>query len=123
MSNNDGTGASLFYYDVDSFDEMQIESNSHGADVQTAGVVLNMVPKSGSNAFHGSGSVFYGGENVQADNVDDELRARGVDVLDVEYAATVRLLLGSTEPAGVAAHVAALTGGTGTVERVGERWV
>jgi uncharacterized YigZ family protein len=61
--------------------------------------------------------------HADAGRIESELRVRGVDVLDVEYAATVRLLLGSTEPAGVAAHVAALTGGTGTVERVGERWV
>ncbi len=61
--------------------------------------------------------------HAYAGRIESELRARGVDVLDVEYAATVRLLLGSTEPAGVEAHVAALTGGAGVVERVGERWV
>ena len=61
--------------------------------------------------------------HADAGRIESELRVRGVDVLDVEYAATVRLLLGSTEPAGVEAHVAALTGGTGVVERVGERWV
>jgi uncharacterized YigZ family protein len=61
--------------------------------------------------------------HADAGRIESELRTRGVEVLDVEYAATVRLLLGSIEPAGVAAHVAALTGGTGTVERVGERWV
>jgi uncharacterized YigZ family protein len=61
--------------------------------------------------------------HADAGRVESELRARGVSVLDVEYAATVRLLLGSTDPAEVAAQVAALTGGEGVVERVGERWV
>ena len=79
VTDNSGTGGSQFYYDIDSFDEMQIEMNSHGADVQTPGVVLNMVPRSGTNLFRGSGSLFYGNDSVQADNVDDELRARGVD--------------------------------------------
>ncbi len=61
--------------------------------------------------------------HADAGRIESELRARGVSVLDVEYAATVRLLLGSTDPAEVAAQVAALTGGEAEVERVGERWV
>jgi uncharacterized YigZ family protein len=61
--------------------------------------------------------------HAEAGRVESELRARGVSVLDVEYAATVRLLLGATDPAALEAHVAALTGGTASAERVGERWV
>lgn len=61
--------------------------------------------------------------HADAGRIESELRARGVSVLGVEYAATVRLLLGSTDPAGVVAQVAILTGGEGVVERVGERWV
>jgi uncharacterized YigZ family protein len=60
--------------------------------------------------------------HADAGRVEGELRSRGVSVLDVEHGATVRLLLGSTDPAGLAAQVAALTGGAGSVERVGERW-
>ena len=69
------------------------------------------------------GSVDPSSSHTDAGRIESELRTRGVEVLDVEYAATVRLLLGSTDPTVVEAHVAALTGGTGTVERVGERWV
>jgi uncharacterized YigZ family protein len=61
--------------------------------------------------------------HAEAGRVESELRARGVSVLDVEYAATVRLLLGATDPAALEVHVAALTGGTASAERVGERWV
>lgn len=61
--------------------------------------------------------------HADAGRIESELRARGVSVLDVRYAASVRLLLGSTDPAGVAAQVAALTGGAVAVEPVGERWV
>jgi uncharacterized YigZ family protein len=57
-----------------------------------------------------------------AGRVESELRARGVTVLGVEYADAVQLRLGSTEPDDVAAQVAALTGGTGTLERVGQHW-
>lgn len=79
VTDNSGTGGSQFYYDVDSFDEMQIEMNSHSAEVQTPGVILNMVPRSGTNIFRGSGSVYYGDDRAQSDNVDDALRGRGVD--------------------------------------------
>jgi hypothetical protein len=79
VTDNSGTGGSQFYYDIDSFDEMQIEMNSHGADVQTPGIILNMVPRAGTNLFRGSGSLYYGDDRIQADNVDAELRARGVD--------------------------------------------
>jgi Carboxypeptidase regulatory-like domain/TonB-dependent Receptor Plug Domain len=79
ITNNDGTGASLFYYDVDSFDEMQVESNSHNAEVQTPGIVINLVPKTGTNVMHGSASGFLSTDSIQSDNVDTELRNRGVD--------------------------------------------
>lgn len=79
VTDNSGTGGSQFYYDIDSFDEMQIAMNSHGADVQTPGVILNMVPRSGTNLFRGSGSLYYGNDSIDSDNVDDDLRARGVD--------------------------------------------
>ena len=42
---------------------------------------------------------------------------------DINHAASVRLLLGSAQPDDVTALVAALTGGRGVVERVGERWL
>jgi uncharacterized YigZ family protein len=61
--------------------------------------------------------------HADAGRIEGELRARGVNVLDVEHAASVRLLLGSAQPDDVTALVAALTGGRGVVERVGERWL
>ncbi len=79
VTDNAGGGGSQFYYDVDSFDEMQIEMNSHSAEVQTPGVILNMVPRAGTNQLRASGSVFFGNDSIQSDNVDDTLRGRGVD--------------------------------------------
>lgn len=79
VTDNSGSGGSQLYYDVDSFEEVQIEMNSHGAEVQTPGIVLNMVSKSGTNNLHGAGTIYYGNDAVQSDNVDDALRSRGVD--------------------------------------------
>jgi hypothetical protein len=79
VTDNSNNGASQFYFDVDSFDEMQVQTSSHNAEVQTPGMVINVVPKSGSNQFRGAGSVYFGNESLQSNNVDDDLRARGVD--------------------------------------------
>lgn len=64
-------------------------------------------------------------DHADAGRVEGDLRARGVPVLDVEYATRVRLLLGA-DPAGVEAltsAVASLTSGAGELVVVGERWV
>lgn len=64
-------------------------------------------------------------DHADAGRVEGELRARGVAVLDVEYADVVSLLLG-VPPEGegrVRAAVAELTGGGVTPVVVGQRWV
>ena len=48
-------------------------------------------------------------DHADAGRIESELRTRGVTVLDVEYAATVRLLLGSTQPDEVSAHAVSYT--------------
>lgn len=77
VTDNTDNGASQFYFDVDSFSEMQVEVNAHGADVQTPGIVLNIVPKSGTNALHGSASFFYDNDNMEWSNLDSHLRSLG----------------------------------------------
>lgn len=63
--------------------------------------------------------------HADAGRVESELRSRGVPVLDVEYGARVRLVLGA-DPAdveGLASVVCSLTSGAGEVVPAGERWV
>ena len=79
VTDNTNNGGSQFYFDVDSFDEMQVEVNSHSAEVQTPGILLNIVPKSGTNNLHGTASGYFGNDSIQSDNVDDALRSRGVN--------------------------------------------
>ncbi len=71
------TGASPAYYDFDSFQEMTI--NTGGVDVtqQTGGVGINLVTKSGTDKFRGSSRFFATNENVQANNINDDLRRQG----------------------------------------------
>ncbi len=79
VTDNQSNGGSQFYFDVDSFEEMQIEVSSHSAEVQTPGMVMNIVPKSGSNNFSGTVSTYFGNEGMQSNNVDSSLRSLGVD--------------------------------------------
>ena len=71
------TGASPVYYDFDSFDEMQITTGGADVTMQTAGVGVNLVTKSGSDKFKGSARFYVTDDSVQATNVTDELRAQG----------------------------------------------
>ena len=79
VSDNTNNGASQFFFDVDSFEEMKVEINAHSAEVQTPGMLLNIIPKSGANRFSGAASAYYSNDSVQGDNVDEVLRSRGVD--------------------------------------------
>jgi hypothetical protein len=68
------TGASPSYYDFDAFDEITIATG--GADVtqQTGGVGINLVTKSGSDRFRGSGRLYDTNHRVESQNVTDAQR-------------------------------------------------
>lgn len=61
--------------------------------------------------------------HADAGRVESELRTRGVTVLDTEYGAEVRLLLGTRDLAALDRTVAELTAGRAGARVVGERWV
>lgn len=64
-------------------------------------------------------------EAADAGRVEGELRARGIDVLDVAWTDTVSLVLGAPPDAEerLRAVVAELTSGTAAPDPAGERWV
>jgi len=71
-------GASGLYYAYDSFEEIQISAAGHPAEVQAAGVLLNLILKRGSDRFKGGGALYFEDERLQSDNLNDALRASGV---------------------------------------------
>jgi Carboxypeptidase regulatory-like domain len=71
------TGASPMYYDFDMLQEMQVTTGGADASQQTGGVGINLVTRSGTDRFKGSGRWFVTDEEFEANNVDDELRAQG----------------------------------------------
>lgn len=62
--------------------------------------------------------------HTEAGRIDNELRSRGVHVLDAAYAADVTLRLGvpADEHEALAPLVAELTAGTGVLRETGSRW-
>ena len=71
------TGASPTYYDFDSFAEIQITTGGNDASMQTGGINLNMITKSGSNQFRGSSRFFLTDHALQSNNISDELYQSG----------------------------------------------
>ena len=71
------TGSSSVYFDFDSFQEISFTTGGADASVQTGGVNLNFITRSGGNALRGSGRYFVSDNNYQSDNITDELRAQG----------------------------------------------
>jgi hypothetical protein len=71
------TGSSPTYFDFDAFEEMQITTGGNDASMQTGGVNLNMVTKSGGNDLRGSARLFVTDQRFQANNSTPALRAQG----------------------------------------------
>lgn len=71
------TGASPTYYDFDSFAEIQVQTAGNDASLQTGGVNLNLITKSGSNRFRGSGRFFGINDSLQSNNVTEALFEEG----------------------------------------------
>jgi len=66
------SGATAMYFDFDSFEEISIETGAHSTDIQTSGVVLNMITKSGGNKFSGQISLYGETESLQANNIPED---------------------------------------------------
>jgi hypothetical protein len=71
------TGASPIYYDFDMLEEMQVTTGGADVSQQTGGVGINLVTKSGTDRFKGSGRFLVTDQEFQGDNITAELRAQG----------------------------------------------
>ena len=69
----------VFVWNGVTFQEVVAETTGIGADRDTGGVQLNMIPKDGGNIFSGTANFAYTGPNLQSNNIDDTLLARGLD--------------------------------------------
>src|SRR5947207_1115907 len=72
------TGASPSYYNYDNFEEIQVSTAGQDIKQPTGGMGLNMIVKRGTNQFHGGFRGYFDNESMEANNVPDELAAKGV---------------------------------------------
>ena len=69
-------GSTNQYYSSEMFDEYNMQTASGTSEVDSGGVYMNMVTRSGGNTFKGDYGVLFMNDKMQGDNVDDELRQR-----------------------------------------------
>jgi len=67
-----------FQYNAHTFEEVVVETAAGSAEATTGGVQINIVPKDGGNTFSGTVSTEITGPKLTFDNINDDLRARGV---------------------------------------------
>ncbi|HJS73379.1 MAG TPA: TonB-dependent receptor, partial [Vicinamibacteria bacterium] len=87
-------GASSSYYAYDAFEEVQVSTAGHDAEIQPPGVVLNIVLESGGTRLGGGAAYYFENGALQSDNLDDRLRAQGVtpsNALDSYYDVSAEL--------------------------------
>ena len=71
------TGASPVFFDFEAFEQIYVQTGGHDASVQTGGINVNLLTKSGGDAFKGSSRLYVSDGELQADNISAELRAQG----------------------------------------------
>ena len=74
----EGDGAIQNYFNQGMFEEMSYQTSALGAEVQSSGVRLNMIPKDGSNTFKGSVFWSHTPGSWQSNNFTPELAAQGL---------------------------------------------
>jgi hypothetical protein len=65
--------------------EMAVQVSGGSAENQTAGVLVNRIPKTGGNQYSGEFVGLFGNGNLQSDNISDAIRARGIRIGDELY--------------------------------------
>lgn len=79
------TGFADFYYDYDTFQEVQVSTGAHPIEVGPPGVYVNMVTKTGTNTLMGKVAFYYQNDSLQSDNIDQELRDKGITKVGFDY--------------------------------------
>jgi hypothetical protein len=78
MNGVSSTTQLAIYLDMGSMQETRYELGAIGADTTTGGVHVNFILKDGGNLFRGSVFGAYANNRMQAKNITDDLKARGI---------------------------------------------
>ena len=69
----------VFVYNQINIQEVVVETSGVGADRDSGGMQLNMIPRDGGNIFSGLATFAYVGPSLEASNINDDLLARHLD--------------------------------------------
>ena len=72
-------GANYSVFPDSNFEEIAYNYSSSPAEIESGGVRINMIPREGANQFSGHFFTTFTSPGLNADNVDDELRAGGLE--------------------------------------------
>jgi hypothetical protein len=67
------SNSSVMYYNFDSFDQIQVNNGGGDVTVQSSGLNINLVTKSGSNVFKGTFNTTFENDDMQTSNVTQQL--------------------------------------------------
>ena len=82
IMNMQGSGNASFVLNQSMIEETALETGGAGADSQLSGISLNGIPKQGGNTFSGSIGGLFSNKPMQANNLDDQLRSRGLTTVN-----------------------------------------
>ena len=73
-----GSGTSSFTYDTGNATEVSVNLSGGMGEMETGGVSMNIIPRSGGNRFAGRAFFSGAGDWSRSENIDDELRSFGI---------------------------------------------
>ena len=79
---NVGTSNPGYFFNIQTVEEMTVDTGGLSAEASDAVVVMNLIPKEGSNLFRGTFTGMYTNSGLQSGNLTDALRARGLTTVD-----------------------------------------
>ena len=71
------SNSSPMYFNFDSFEQIAVVNGGGDVSVQSSGLSINLITKSGSNVFKGSAVGTFENADMQSRNVDEDLFSRG----------------------------------------------
>jgi hypothetical protein len=73
------SNSSPSYFNFDSLEQIQVSNGGGDVSVQSSGLAINLVTKSGSNVFKGTAMVTFENDKMQSQNVTEELFNAGAN--------------------------------------------
>ena len=75
-----GAGTSHGVYNMESYDEVVVDTGAVSAETYSGGVRINFIPRDGGNRFSGSFVGAFANPSMSSNNLTPELQAAGLDL-------------------------------------------